>query len=147
MDRDSQLRRMYDNWMTMWNGDTSLAHKLVARDCPVHQPPNSAVGPEGVIQMVEMGRAPFETISFSVEVDPIIQNEWLAARWIGTGRYRGGMPGATVAPGTEITFRGNDIWRVEDGKIAEYWVSSDGIHLLMQLGILPNMNEAAPSSH
>lgn len=33
----------------------------------------------------------------------------------------------------EITFRGIDIWRIEDGKIVEYWVSSDGLHLMAQL--------------
>jgi hypothetical protein len=35
--------------------------------------------------------------------------------------------------GTEISFSGIDIWRVEDGQIIEYWISSDGLHMVAQL--------------
>jgi len=126
---------MYDRWMEMWNGRSELADELVAPGCPIHQPPNDMRGPEGVRQMVEMGRAPFEEITFRIEGEPIIEDNRLAARWTSEGIYRGGIPGATVAPGTRITFGGIDIWRVEDGKIAEYWVSSEGLHLMAQLGV------------
>jgi predicted ester cyclase len=46
------------------------------------------------------------------------------------------MPGATAPEGTEVTFGGIDIMRVADGRLAEYWVSSDGISLMQQLGAL-----------
>lgn len=127
------LRGMYDRWMRMWNGEVDLADDLVAPGCVIHQPPNDFRGPEGVRQMVEMGRAPFTEITFEVEVPPIVEGDRLAARWRSTGRYEGGIPGATAPRGTAVTFGGNDIWRVEDGKIVEYWVSSDGLHLMAQL--------------
>lgn len=129
------LKRMYDRWMEMWNGRSELADELVAPSCPIHQPPNDLRGPEGVRQMVEMGRAPFREITFRVEVGPIVEGNRLAARWTSEGIYEGGIPGATAAPGTRISFGGIDIWHVEDGKIVEYWVSSDGLHLMAQLGV------------
>lgn len=127
------LREMYDRWMRMWNGEIGLAEELVAPGCVIHQPPNAFRGPQGVQRMVEMGRAPFAEIAFRIEVEPIIEGQRLAARWTSTGRYAGGVPGATVEPGTEVVFGGIDIWRLEDGKIAEYWVSSDGLWLMAQL--------------
>jgi predicted ester cyclase len=129
------LKRVYVRWIEMWNGQTDLADELVAPGCPIHQPPNEFRGPAGVRQMFEMGRAPFREITFRVEVEPIIEGDRLAARWACEAVYENGIPGATVPPGTPITFGGIDIWRVEDGKIAEYWVSSDGLHLMAQLGV------------
>jgi predicted ester cyclase len=35
-----------------------------------------------------------------------------------------------------VTFGGIDIMRVADRRLAEYWVSSDGIALMQQLGAL-----------
>ena len=57
-------------------------------------------------------------------------------RWTARGRYAGGFPGATAPEGTEVVFGGIDIMRVEDGRLAEYWVSSDGIAFMQQLGAL-----------
>lgn len=133
MTHQDQMREMYDRWMRMWNGELRFADELVSPDCIVHQPPNDFQGPEGVRQMVEMGRAPFSEITFRIEVEPIIDGDRLAARWTSTGLYAGGMPDVTAEPGTRVLFGGNDIWRVEDGKIVEYWVSSDGLYLMAQL--------------
>jgi predicted ester cyclase len=117
----------------MWNGNLDLADELKSPDCLIHQPPNDFRVAAGLLQMVKMGRAPFEDPLFSIEVEPIVEGNRLAARWTMTGRYLGGLSGTTAVPGTEITFGGIDIWRVEDGKIVEYWVSSDGLHMMAQL--------------
>ncbi len=133
---------LYAQWMRLWNGDLSLAPDIVAPDCRIHQAPFGAGeplefrGPDGIVQMVEMGRSPFQDVSFEVIVGPIAQYDYLAARWKATGSYAGGLPGATAEPGRHISFHGNDILRLEGGKVAEYWVSSDGAHLMAQLGIL-----------
>ena len=126
----------------MWNGRPELADELVAEGCPIHQPPNTLHGPEGVRRMIEMGRAPFAQLTFRIEVGPIVEGNRLAARWESEGVYSGGIPGATVAPGTRVSFGGVDIWRIENGKIAEYWVSSDGLHLMAQLGVGADTQDA-----
>jgi predicted ester cyclase len=117
----------------MWNGEVDLADELMSPDCPIHQPPNTFRGATGLRQMVEMGRAPFDDPLFAIEVEPIVEDNRLAARWTMTGRYRGGIPGTTAPAGTKITFAGIDVWRVEGGKIVEYWVSSDGLWMMAQL--------------
>ena len=35
-----------------------------------------------------------------------------------------------------MSFGGIDIMRIEDGRLAEYWVTSDGLALMAQLGAL-----------
>ncbi len=37
--------------------------------------------------------------------------------------------------GTAISFGGIDVWQLDDGKVVEYWVASDGLRLMAQLGI------------
>lgn len=128
-----QMRLMYDRWMRMWNGEFSFADELVAPDCVIHQPPNDSRGPEGMRTRVEMGRRPFSEPAFRIEIEPIIEGNRLAARWTSTGRYAGGIPGTTAAAEAGATFGGVNIWCVEDGKIVEYWVSSDGLYLMAQL--------------
>jgi hypothetical protein len=46
------------------------------------------------------------------------------------------ISGATAAVGTPVSFGGIDLLRVEGGRFAEYWVSSDGLALMAQLGAL-----------
>ncbi len=73
---------------------------------------------------------------FSIEVGPITDADYLVVRWRARGTYRGGFPGTSdAAIGREIDFTGTDILRVADGKIAEYWVNSDTLLLMQQLGV------------
>lgn len=141
---DRGIVRLYEQWMAMWNGDLSLASDIVAEGCIVHQAPFGAGepmefrGPEGIARMVEMGRAPFDEFSVKTEVGPLAEGALVAARWAGSGRYRGGLPGATAAAGTIVTYSGMDLFRIEEGKIAEYWVSADVYALMAQLGAVPS---------
>lgn len=59
----------------------------------------------------------------------------IAGRWLASGTYKGGFPGSTAEPGTQIKFAGADFLRIENGKIAEYWLSADQLDLLKQLGM------------
>ncbi len=114
----------------------------MATGCPIHQAPfgpGEAVerrGPEGVHEMVELGRAPFSDLAVSIEVEPMGDGEMVAARWVARGKYGGGVPDVTAPAGIAVEFGGIDMMRVEQGKIAGYWVSSDGAHLMAQLGML-----------
>lgn len=136
-----QMLTHYDRWLEMWNGQFDLAGQIIAPDCLVHQAPFGPGepprfrGPEGLVRMIRMGREPFEDLVFTCDVGPIVEAQQLASRWTGRGTYKGGFPGTTAPAGTPITFSGIDIWRMEDGKVAEYWVSSDGAHLMAQLGM------------
>jgi predicted ester cyclase len=141
--RDDDLRRLYRRWMLeLWNGDLAVAEELVTDDFVIHQARADGAaseelrGPEAVRQMVHDGHAPFDDLIFQIEVGPVVEGDMVAARWVGEGRYRGGMPGATAAPGAPVAFGGIDLLRARDGRFAEYWVSSDGVQLMAQLGVL-----------
>jgi predicted ester cyclase len=57
--------------------------------------------------------------------DQVVDGDLVASRWtmIGeSGGRRVELPGITIS-------------RIEDGRIAEDWTSSDGLHLLRQLGV------------
>lgn len=132
---------LYQRWMDMWNGDLDAATEIFAPDCVAHPAPTVTGepplyhGPDDMRRFVEQGRAIFQTVTFRAEDAPIVDEKRLACRWIGEGIYGGGMPGASAAVGTPIVFRGIDVWRLADGKVVEYWVASDGLHLMAQLGV------------
>lgn len=131
---------LYHRWMDMWNGDLDAASEIFADDCVAHPAPTTREppvyrGPDQMRSLVEMGRAIFSEVTFRPLDEPIVEGNRLACRWVGVGTYGGGMPGATAAPGTPIAFGGIDLWRLENGKVAEYWVASDGLHLMAQLGV------------
>jgi predicted ester cyclase len=139
----ADLRQLYRRWMLeLWNGDLAVAEELVTDDFVVHQArvdgasSEEVRGPEAVLRMVREGHAPFDGLAFEIEVGPVVEGDMMAARWVGRGRYRGGMPGATAPAGTPVAFGGIDLLRARDGQFAEYWVSSDGLQLMVQLGAL-----------
>lgn len=56
----------------------------------------------------------FTTLGFSLEVGPVVEGDLAAARWTGRDQTADG----------EMSFFGNDILRVEDGRFVEFWTAS-----------------------
>lgn len=131
---------LFYDWLALWNGDYSRAADCISPDFTVHAAmldggDGSAVrGPDGLVEWIKQTRAAFTELVFGVEVGPISEDHHLAVRWIATGVYGGGFPGATAPAGTAIRFTGTDLLRFHNGRIAEYWVNSDLHVLLAQLG-------------
>jgi predicted ester cyclase len=127
---------LYRRWLLeLWNGDFALAHELVTPDFTGHWPGMTVAGPDGLIEALRQGHAPFDDVKVTLDVGPIVDGDLVSARWTFAGAYRGGLPGVTAAEGTRIAFSGHDILRVRDGRFAEYWVISDVQTLNRQLGI------------
>ncbi len=141
MTQNDRAKQLYTRWMEMWNGDLDAADEIFADDCVTHPAPTTTGeppvyrGPDEMRRFVEQGRAIFREVAFRALDEPIVEGNRLACRWIGEGTYGGGMPGASAKAGTRISFGGIDVWRLENGKVAEYWVASDGLHLMAQLGV------------
>ena len=74
--------------------------------------------------MVRLGRAPFTNIEFDVASRARL---WRASSSPPAGTpvapTRAAFPGATATAGTTIEFSGNDIMRIANGMITEYWTS------------------------
>lgn len=134
-------KQLYSKWMSAWNDDLTVVEQITAKDCIVHQARTDArssletKGIEALKGIIKDGLALFDDAAMTIEVGPIEEKPYVTARWKFTGDYKGGLPGAKVAPGTTISFQGTDIFLIEEDKIKEYWVSSDGLYLMEQLGV------------
>ena len=85
-------------------------------------------------EFVGQTRSVSSDLAFSVDVGPLVDGDHVVVRWIATGHYGGGMPGAGAPVGTEVTISGTDILSVADNQIVEYWLNAD----------TPRPDDAAP---
>ena len=68
--------------------------------------------------------------------DLIAEGDRVVHRLNGEGTHLGmllGMP----PTGRRITWSCIDIWRIEDGRLAEHWVEADMLGLMQQIGLVP----------
>jgi predicted ester cyclase len=95
---------------------------------------HSGRSPNGLAAQIESFRALFARmpdLQAAVE-DRIIQGDKIVARMAFTGTHTQPMQG--IAPtGRRFTLRTMDIWRVENGKLAEHWDVVDTAGLQKQL--------------
>ena len=133
--------QLYNLWVKAWNEDRSVLDEITSPHCTVHQArtdgksSDEKQGPEALKGIISDGCSFFDDVTMTIEVGPIIDEPYVSARWKFTGYYNGGMRGAKAEVGEKVSFNGMDILFVKDGKIMDYWVSSDGIHLMEQLGL------------
>jgi steroid delta-isomerase-like uncharacterized protein len=84
----------------------------------------------------------FETIfnampDFKYTVKKIVAGEDIVMAYCGcTGTHTGGAWLGKSASGNRLDYNCVDIFRIEDGKIAEHWDVADTVTLFKQLGIL-----------
>lgn len=137
-------KELYEKWLKAWNEDVSLLEDITDEGCIVHQARTDGKsslenkGPDALKGIIQDGLALFDDAVMSVEVGPIEENSYVSARWTFTGKFNGEMPGATAEAGTEMSFHGMDIFLIDNGKLAEYWVCSDALNLMEQMGIFDN---------
>ncbi len=110
------MRELYERWLlALWHGDLAVAEEIVAEDFLGHWPEQEVQGRAALVDLIRETRGMFSELTFRLEVGPIADGDLLAARWTGTG---------ATPDGGEMPLLGNDILRVADGRLAEYWVAS-----------------------
>ncbi|MFI6324378.1 ester cyclase [Nonomuraea sp. NPDC050556] len=118
------LANLYKRWLLeLWNGDFDLASELVTDDFVGHWPGMDIHGPDGLIGALKQGHAPFDHVTVTLDVGPIVNGDLVAARWTFAGTHSG----------KRVAFTGHDILRAEGNRFAEYWVISDTEGLAKQL--------------
>jgi hypothetical protein len=141
MTSNTDLARLWDDFAALWNGDFAKAD-IVAPDFRLHAalidgtPSGEVRGPEGLVHWIHKARAPLRDIRFTTEVGPLVSGDHVAGRWLASGVYAGGVPGARAEAGTAVSFAGNDILRVSEGRIVDYWTCADTLSMLAQLGVV-----------
>lgn len=97
----------------MWAGDP-VAADLVTENFVGHWPGRDVRGPGELQAVVGETHQMLSDLKFVIEVEPFVDGDMLAARWIGTGAAQDGPK----------RFTGNDILRIENGRFAEYWTGT-----------------------
>lgn len=106
---------LYRRWLAeLWNGSPSAAHNLVSDDFIGHWPDRDVHGPGELASIIAQTQEMFTSLTFTLEVGPIVEDDLVSARWTGTGQTADG----------EMRFFGNDILRVANGRFTEYWTAS-----------------------
>lgn len=139
---DTSNTSLAEPWRQLWNGDLTRLDALVAEDILIHAVLVGGTGDGTLRGRTALGgwiaglHAVMDGLAFAIEVGPIADADHLVIRWRAHGTYRGGFPGTPMdAVGCEVDFTGTDILRVAYGVLAEYWVNSDMLLLMQQLGM------------
>jgi steroid delta-isomerase-like uncharacterized protein len=126
------VRRFYDE---VWNlGNTDFAHEVFAEDYVRHdlRPTEALPGPAGQKKIADDFRAAFPDLE--VVVDLIIgEADFVVGRWTASGTQSGPW-GALEPTEHRATFSAVNIFRFEDGKVAEIWNHRDDLGLMEQIG-------------
>jgi steroid delta-isomerase-like uncharacterized protein len=126
------VRRFYDE---AWDqGRFGVIDEVFAENYQRHdlRPTHPVPGPEGMKRITADFRAAFPDLRFEVEI-VIAEDEFVAARWTASGTHTGPW-GAVEPTGRRATFSGVNIFRFEDGQVAEIWNHRDDLGLMEQVG-------------
>jgi C-1 hydroxylase len=92
------------------------------------------VGREGLKQLFDVGLIAFPDWHETIE-DIIAEGDKVWVRLSYTGTHKGEFMG--LAPtGKKITSKAVDIYRIVNGKLAEYWNVTDNVNIFKQIGAI-----------
>ena len=125
-------------------GNLTATEELVAsyfidRD-PLPGLPSLPPGLAGFKQLAAIVRAACPDLQYTIE-DMIAEEDKVVIRYTAWGTNQGEVMGMPPT-GERMTIKGMDIFRMADGKIAEWWHSDDYWGLMQQLGMIPAMGQA-----
>lgn len=127
------VRRFYEE---VWNrGNVDIADRVFADDYVRHdsRPSEAEPGPAGQKRIAADFRRAFPDLRFDVEMI-LAEGDLVAARWTAEGTNSGPW-GGQPATGRRARFSGVNIFRFQDGKVAEIWNHRDDLGLMEQLGV------------
>ena len=119
-------------------GNLDAAEEILAEDFTVHfsaLPPELRHGIEGA-KLYATGILTAFSEQDMRHVDHIAEGDKVVIRWVNTATHTGDLMGIPPT-GKTVTLTGTDIFRIEDGKLAEMWQNWDQMGMLIQLGVIP----------
>jgi len=135
--RAGMIERFYRE--VIEGGNLALIDELTRDDFVDHEEalPGQPPGKEGVRFFVNAVRTAFPDVRVKSLEPSLADGNMEACQVILTGTHRGEMAGVP-ATGKTVEFGGTDIIRVEDGKAAEHWGTTDNLRLMQQIGAIPS---------
>jgi len=134
------VRRFFEEGPS--KGDLVAANELLSPNFSLHTPLPSAPGIQGINDIITTCRAAFEHLNVKVE-DMVAEGDKVTARFMARGVHRGSFMNLPPT-GRPITMTGIEIFRIEDGKIAELWAEANLLGLMLHLGAVPALNQEIP---
>jgi steroid delta-isomerase-like uncharacterized protein len=117
-------------------GDLAAADALLHPGFSLHTPlPTPGPGIEAMNNVITTCRAAFHGLQVTID-DIMADGNKVTARFTARGVHKGDFMGLPPT-GKAITLTGIEIFRIENGKIAELWGEANLMGLMQQLGILP----------
>jgi predicted ester cyclase len=132
---ETVVRRVFDDVI---NGrDLAAANEICTDDAVIHVPglelPHGPEALKAFAQSLHDGFADLRVvIDDVVAADKAVAVRWHTERQTQTGPYRGIPP-----TGRAVAITGNNVYRLEDGKVREAWIEVDSLGLAQQLGVVP----------
>jgi steroid delta-isomerase-like uncharacterized protein len=115
--------------------DLAAVREALAPDYRLHFDGNPEMDREAGIGFFGAFLAAFPDIRHQVE-DQLAEGERVATRIVVRGTHQQALMGIPPT-GHAITIGAINVVRLEDGRIAEHWVTSDALGMLTQLGVVP----------
>lgn len=136
-DNEKQVRRLVDEGVNANRSDVLAS--VVAQDVRVHPAtPGAAPDTEGIEELTVTFRRfhdAFPDLHITLD-DVVAAGDEVAARWTATGTHRGELAGIP-ATGMAVRWAGIDIYRLDRGRVVEWWRNDDFAGLMHQLGPAP----------
>lgn len=135
------VRKLFDRLFS--KGDRSVIEEVIAPDCTFHHPgmTTNPLGPAGLEHIADIFFTAFPDLRASMD-EMVAEGDSIAVRWTSTGTHEGELMG--IAPtGRKVEFTGMNLFHLKDGKISEWWSSTDELGIMRQIGAEPPLREAA----
>jgi len=118
------------------NGNVDAIDVLFTEDSILHDPTEDVRGPEAFKTYNERYLGAFPDLQYEIR-DMIAEDDKVVFRARMRGTHEGEFMGFEPT-GERFDAEGIIIARIEDGMIAERWVSYDALGMMRQLGIVPD---------
>jgi predicted ester cyclase len=119
-------------WNDLWNAkNPAVIDEIFVEHPDIHLATGQAHRPENMQVWFEHALMSFPDVEFTVH-HLMAEDDHVMARWSYVATHTGTFLG--IAPtGKRITDVGMNLFRLENGKIAEFWIIQDSNGLLQQL--------------
>ncbi len=140
---ETLVRRWFEELFN--EGDLSTADDILADDVEYHGPPSlsprDVSGPEDIREYVETYQTAFPDVWYTVE-ELVAGEDAVRAHWVATGTHESDLFGIEPT-GEAFSVEGLDVFRIEDGEIAEIWAHWDTLKMVQELGVVPEIGTVA----
>jgi steroid delta-isomerase-like uncharacterized protein len=125
--------KLYDTWS---QDDLTAIDSLIAERYTIFSDPGDAwegqtLGREGYRNRLLYSRKAFPDLVFEI-AQSIREDDRVAVLWKASGTHLGDLPGLP-ATGKKLSFSGQTMYLIKDGKVAGHWQTIDRLGFIRQL--------------